>query len=147
MDPTTLNHLSYRIIQAAIEIHKTIGPGLLESAYRRCMIHELGVRNLEVRSEIAIPIRYKGLVLEGGYRIDLLVEDAIIVELKSVDVVLPVHRAQVLSYLRLNDKRLGLLINFNVERLVDGVDRIVNRFGYSDRVDEHPGDLDDLPPS
>ena len=147
MDPATLNRLSYRVIQAAIEIHKAIGPGLLESAYRRCMIYELGVRNIQVCSEVIIPIRYKGLVLEGGYRLDLLVDDALIIELKSVEVVLPVHRAQVLSYLRLNDKRLGLLINFNVERLVDGVDRIVNGFGYSDRVDEFPDDLSGLTPS
>ena len=147
MDPAGLNQLSYRIIQAAIEVHKTIGPGLLESAYRRCMIYELGEQNLEVRSEVTSPIRYKGLVLEGGYRLDLLVEDAIVVELKSVDIVLAVHRAQVLSYLRLNDKRLGLLINFNVERLVDGVDRIVNRLGYPDRVDECPADLSGLPAS
>lgn len=85
MDSPALNNLSYRIIQAAIEIHKAIGPGLLESAYRRCMIYELGARSLAVRSEVTVPIRYKELVLEGCYRLDLLVEDAIIIELKSVD--------------------------------------------------------------
>jgi GxxExxY protein len=93
------------------------------------MIYELGVRNLNVRSELIVPVRYKHLVLDGGYRLDLLVEDAIIVELKAVETVLPVHHAQVLSYLRLMDKWLGLLINFHVERLVVGVDRIANNFG------------------
>ena len=129
MDTAAFDRLSYLIIQAAIEIHRTLGPGLLESAYRTCMRYELGVRNLKFQSEVVIPVRYKDLVLDGGYRLDLLVEDAIVVELKAVETVLPVHRAQVLSYLRLTDKQLGLLINFNVERLVVGVDRIVNKFG------------------
>jgi GxxExxY protein len=93
------------------------------------MIYELQARNLKVRSELIIPVRYKELILDGGYRLDLLVEDAVIVELKAVETVLPVHRAQLLSYLRFTDKQLGLLINFNVERLVVGVDRVVNRFG------------------
>lgn len=112
-----------------MEVHKGLGPGLLESAYRKCMLYELEVRNLSVRSEQIIPIRYKHLILDGGYRIDFLVQESVVVELKSVEAVLPVHRAQVLSYLRLADKRLGLLINFNVERLILGVDRIVNKFG------------------
>lgn len=129
MDTAALDRLSFLIIQAAIEIHKTLGPGLLESTYRKCMIYELHLRNLQTRSELVVPIRYKEMVLHGGYRLDLLVEDAVIVELKSLEAVLPVHRAQVLSYLRLTDKRLGLIINFNVERLVVGVDRIVNKFG------------------
>jgi len=129
MDTTALDRISYSIIQSAIEIHKVLGPGLLESAYRTCMIHELGLRNLKVSSELIVPVRYKKLLLDGGYRLDLLVEDAVIVELKSVETVLPVHRAQVLSYLRLTEKSLGLLINFNVERVVLGVNRVVNRFG------------------
>jgi GxxExxY protein len=129
MTTAELDRLSYGIIQAAIEIHKALGPGLLESAYRTCMIHKLRARNLSFVSELVVPVRYKGLVLDGGYRLDLLIEDAVIVELKSLEVVLPVHRAQVLSYLRLLDKRLGLLINFNVERLVLGVGRVVNNFG------------------
>ena len=107
MDAAALDRLSFLIIQAGIEIHKALGPGLLESAYRTCMIYELQERGLSVLSEIVVPVRYKHLLLDGGYRLDLLVEDAIITELKSVETVLPVHRAQVLSYLRLTDKRLG----------------------------------------
>jgi len=134
MDPAALNNISYLIIQAAIEIHRSLGAGLLESAYRPCMIHELQARRLGVKSEVALPVRYKHLILDGSYRIDLLVENSIVVELKSVEILLPVHRAQVLSYLRLADKRLGLLINFNVARVVDGIERIVNRFGRDDTV-------------
>ena len=96
------------------------------------MIYELQARKLEVISEVKVPVRYKDLILEGFYRLDLLINDAVIVELKAVETVHPVHRAQVLSYLRLMDKRLGLLINFHVERLVVGVDRIVNKFGWPD---------------
>lgn len=129
MDAAALDRISFLIIQAAIEIHKAIGPGLLESAYRTCMIYEIEQRKLKVDSELIVPVRYKHLVLDGGYRLDLMIEDAVIVELKAVETVLPVHRAQLLSYLRLTDKSLGLLINFNVERLVLGVDRVVNRFG------------------
>jgi GxxExxY protein len=128
MGTDAINNTSFLIIQSAIEIHREIGPGLLESAYRTCMIYELRQRGLAVAAEQVIPVRYKHLMLEGTYRIDLLVQDAIIVELRSVEVVLPVHHAQVLSYLRLTGKQLGLLINFNVRRLVDGVDRIANKF-------------------
>lgn len=131
MDTDRINHTSFLIIQSAIQVHKAMGPGLLESAYRACVIHELRERGLTVESEQIIPVRYKGLTLDGGYRIDLLVQDEVIVELKSVEVVLPVHHAQVLSYLRLTGKSLGLLINFNVPRLVDGVKRIANKFGPS----------------
>ena len=129
MNTDALNDLTFLVIQSAIEIHKTLGPGLLEGAYRTCMIYELGERALSVSAEQVLPVRYKGLVLDGGYRLDLLVQDEIIVELKSVETVLPVHYAQVLSYLRLTGKTLGLLINFNVPRLVDGVTRVANNFG------------------
>ena len=132
MNTDAVNNVSFLVIQSAIEIHRQIGPGLLESAYHRaCMIHELRERGLTVVAEHVIPVRYKGLVLDGGYRIDLLVQNEILVELKSVEVVLPVHQAQLLSYLRLTGKSVGLLINFNVPRLVDGVKRIVNKFGSS----------------
>jgi GxxExxY protein len=129
MDTVVLDRISFLIIQAAIEIHKALGPGLLESTYLTCLIYELKLRGLKVVSELVVPVRYKDLVLDGGYRIDLLVEDAVIVEVKAIETVLPVHRAQVLTYLRHTDKQLGLLINFNVDRLVLGVDRMVNRFG------------------
>ena len=121
-----LNGLSSRIIEASIEIHSVLGPGLLESVYRECLIYELGNAGLSVATERSVPICYKELRLEGGYRLDLLVENQIIVELKSVEKVLPVHLAQLLSYLRLTNKPLGLLINFNVPRLFQGVNRLIN---------------------
>ena len=129
MDTARLDRISFLIIQAAIEIHKALGPGLLESTYRTCLIYELKLRNLKVMSELIVPVRYKELTLDAGYRLDLLVEDSIVVELKAIETVLPVHRAQLLTYLRHTDNTLGLLINFKVERLVLGVDRIVNQFG------------------
>ena len=138
MTTAELDRISYRIIQAAIEIHKALGPGLLESAYRTCMIYELHARNMNVISELVVPVRYKHLILDGGYRLDLLVEDAVIVELKAVETVLPIHRAQLLSYLRLTDKTLGLLVNFHAERVVLGVDRVVNNFGLLDRASIAP---------
>ena len=147
MDADELNHISYLIIQAGIEVHKTLGPGLLESVYRRCMLYELDARNLTVKTQMRVPIRYKHLILEGFYQLDLLVNEAVVVELKAVEAVHPVHRAQVLSYLRLMDKQLGLLINFHVERLVLGVDRIVNKFGWPTSLTcksaEHPTDAPD----
>ena len=126
MELQQLNGISFAIIQAAIEIHRTLGPGLLESVYRSCMIHEITERGLSVVAEQSVAIRYKNLILDVGYRLDLLVEGVVIVELKSVEVILPVHRAQLLSYLRLTNRRLGLLINFNVPALVKGVKRIIN---------------------
>ncbi len=128
MEAEQLNDLSYRIIGAGVEVHRALGPGLLESTYRTCLIHELHERRLNVVTEQVIPIRYKNLILDGGYRIDLIVEDTVIVELKSVETVLPVHHAQVPSYLRHTKKPLGLLMNFNVAVLTTGVDRIKN--GY-----------------
>ena len=128
MQTEQLNDLSCRIIGAGIEVHRGVGPGLLESTYRTCIIYELRERGLSVVSEQPIPVRYKTLKLNSNYRIDLLVEDTIIVELKSVEIVLPVHHAQVLSYLRHTKKPLGLLMNFNVAVLAEGVQRIKN--GY-----------------
>lgn len=128
MAPEQLNDLSYRIIGAGVEIHRALGPGLLESTYRTCMIYELRQRGMKVVSEQVIPVRYKNLILDGGYRIDLMVDDIVIVELKSVETVLPVHHAQLLSYLRHTSKPLGLLINFNVDILTNGVIRKVNGF-------------------
>jgi len=128
MDRQALDGITLVIIQAAIEVHRILGPGLLESLYRECLVSELQERRLKVIVETLVPISYKGKPLNGHYRIDLLVEDAVIIELKSVEAVLPVHCAQVLSYLRLTEKRVGLLINFNVSYLRQGVRRIVNRF-------------------
>lgn len=128
MDPQALDRITLVIIQASIDVHKHLGPGLLESLYRECLIFELRTRDVKVVTEELIPISYKGRQLHRCYRIDLMVEEAVIVEIKSVETLLPVHGAQVLSYLRLTSKPVGLLINFNVSYLVKGVRRIVNNF-------------------
>lgn len=121
-----LNELTSEIINAAIAVHKDLGPGLLESVYHSCMIVELVHRSLKVESEVAVPVMYRGIkVNEDGFRLDLLVENIVVVELKSVEKVLPVHKKQLLTYLRLAGKPLGLLINFNESRLVDGITRII----------------------
>jgi GxxExxY protein len=116
------------IINAALRVHSKIGPGLLERAYRVCLCQELAGRGLSVEAEKLLPIEYDGLVIDLGYRVDLLVEDAVVVEVKAIDSVLPVHEAQLMSYLRLSRKRVGLLINFNVAHLRDGIRRRVD--GY-----------------
>jgi GxxExxY protein len=122
-----LNEISRRIIDAAIQIHKKLGPGLLESVYRECLVHEMRKRGLRVEEEVQVPIVYDGIKLKSPLRLDLLVEAEVIVELKAIDDVVAVHRAQLLSYLRLTGKRLGLLLNFNVVLLKDGIHRIVNK--------------------
>ena len=114
------------IIGAAIEVHRILGPGLLESTYMPCLQLELATGKLRFVAERVVPIRYKGLELDAKYRIDLLVEDVVVVEVKSVDSLLPVHQAQGLTYLRLIGCPAGLLINFNVSRLIDGVKRLIN---------------------
>ncbi len=128
MQTLNLNDISYLIIQAAIEVHRALGPGLLESVYRACLIYELRQRQLAFVAEQLVPLCYKGVILDSAYRFDLLVEDQIVVEVKAIESVLPVHEAQLLSYLRLMDKPLGLLINFNVSLLTDGVTRRMNGF-------------------
>lgn len=120
------NELTRNVIAAAIDVHRVLGPGLLESVYLECLRLELTNRNLRSAAQVAIPIAYKGLDLGVGYRVDLLVEDRLVVEVKSVERVIAVHKAQVLTYLRLTACPLGLLINFNVAKLVDGVHRLVN---------------------
>ena len=122
-----LNKLSSQIIKAAITLHKELGPGLLESVYQSCMVIELRNMGIKVQSEVPLPIFYRGQrVHEEGFRLDLLVEDTIIVELKSVEKVQGVHKKQLLTYLRLAKKPLGLLINFNEAVLKDGITRIIN---------------------
>ena len=113
MDTAELDRISYLTIQSAIEIHKTLGPGVLENVYRPCMIYELQARKLEVTAEVRVPVRYKDLVLDGFYRLDLLINDAVIVELKAVETVHPVHRAQVLSYLRVDGQEAGPVNQFS----------------------------------
>ena len=116
------------IIGAAIDVHKELGPGLLESVYEACLIEELNRRGLKVESQITFPLLYKGKKLDKEFRIDLLVEDDVIIELKAVNEILPVHEVQLVTYLKLTGKRLGLLINFNVPVLTKGVRRKVNYF-------------------
>ena len=123
-----LNGITHGIIAAAIEVHRRLGPGLLESAYRECVCYELSQMGLAFVREFHVPLSYKGLRLDCSYRIDLLVEDEIVVELKSVEQTLPVHSAQLLTYLKAAHKQVGLLINFNVPVLKDGIRRIVNNY-------------------
>ena len=111
------------VIAAAIEVHRTLGPGLLESAYLACLCRELALRELTFRTEVSLPIEYKGIQLECGYRMDLVVEGKVAVELKSVEKILPIHQAQLMTYLHLSKMRVGLLINFNVRVLRDGIVR------------------------
>ena len=123
-----LNRLSSQIIKAAITVHKELGPGLLESVYHACMLIELRNMGTKVKSEVMLPVVYRGQKVNGQeFRLDLLVDDEIIVELKSVAKVEPVHKKQLLTYLRLAGKQLGLLINFNEPLLRDGITRIINR--------------------
>lgn len=117
-----------RVISAALKVHTKLGPGLLESAYRACLAHELRRRGVQVRSEVELPVYFEGIRVDLAYRIDLLVEEAVIVEVKTVAKVLPVHAAQLLSYLRLSDHRVGLLINFHEKMLRDGIRRMVNDY-------------------
>jgi len=123
-----LNEITERIIGAAIAVHRALGPGLLESAYEACLVFELAERGLSVEQQKPLPLVYKGVKVECGYRLDLLVEGAVIVEVKAVDELAPIHDAQLLSYLKISGCRVALLINFNVRVLKDGLRRIVNRF-------------------
>jgi GxxExxY protein len=113
------------IIGAAIEVHRHLGPGLLESAYEECLCHELHLRGIDFRRQVDLPVEYKGLKLDCGYRLDLIVHEEVVVELKCVERVLPVHEAQLLTYMMLTGKRVGLLINFNVPLLTKGITRRV----------------------
>ena len=120
-----LNELTHEILGAAIEVHRHLGPGLLESSYRECLCHELSLRRIKFRRECSLPLEYKGIRLDCGYRVDIVVQEQIAVELKSVQALTPVHDAQLLTYLRLGRWRVGLLINFNVPVLKDGIRRRV----------------------
>jgi GxxExxY protein len=117
-----------KVIGAAIEVHRVLGPGLLESAYEECLCYEMSQRGLEFTRQVGLPVSYKGIKLACGYKMDLLVEDLIVVELKTVESLLRVHSAQLLSYLRLSGKPVGLLINFNSSTLKGGLRRIANNF-------------------
>ena len=123
-----LNAITHGIIAAAIEVHRHLGPGLLESSYQECLCYELSRMGLSFAREVHLPLSYKGLRLDCSYRVDLLVEDIVLVELKSMEQLLPIHSAQLLTYLRASNKPVGLLINFNVLVLKDGIRRIVHDF-------------------
>lgn len=119
------NAITYQILSAAIEVHRTLGPGLLESTYTHCLLYELRARNLRYVTQRAIPLVYKSIHLDATYRVDLIVENVVVVEVKSVATLLPVHDAQTLTYMKLTGCPAGLVINFNVPRLMDGVNRLV----------------------
>ena|SRR5436190_21132298 len=119
------NEVSGAIVDAAMKVHSALGPGLLESAYAVCLRHELIKRGLRVTSEVPVPVVYDGIKLEAGYRLDLVVEDTVVVELKAIEALAPIHQAQVISYLKLTGKPIGLLINFHSLHLKDGIKRFV----------------------
>jgi GxxExxY protein len=123
-----INRITHAIIGAAIEVHKQLGPGLLESAYEACTAFEVAERGLQVEQQKPLPLTYKKARLDCGYRLDMLVEGKVIVEIKAVEKLLPIHEAQLLSYLKLTKCKTGLLINFNVHKLTDGIIRVVNDF-------------------
>jgi len=120
------NELSRFILDAAFGVHSSLGPGLLESAYEACLAYELRESGLMVRSQVAVPLIYKSVKLDVGYRLDLLVEELVVIEIKAVDALIPIHQAQLLSHLKLSGKKLGLLINFHVVHLKHGIKRVVN---------------------
>jgi GxxExxY protein len=124
------NEISHEIIKAALKVHSALGPGLLENAYRGCLAHELRKAGFKVQAEVLLPVVYDGVKLDFGYRIDMLVNDLVIVELKSVEEISRVHVAQTLSYMKLSKKQLGLIINFNVLHLKDGLKRLVEGTGW-----------------
>ena len=129
-----LNKLTETIISAAITVHRTLGPGLLESAYEACMVYELAQAGMKIEQQKPLPIVYQDVKLDCGYRLDLMIEGEVIVEIKSTEKLLPIHQAQLLSYLKLSECKVGLLINFNVKVLKDGVKRVVNNFPDSQRT-------------
>lgn len=126
MNKGELDRIAGQVVDSAIAVHRALGPGLLESAYEVCLAFELRDRGLVVVQQSELPINYRGVQLDASYRLDLLIENEVIVELKAVEELLPIHTAQLLTYLRLSDKRLGLLINFNVDLLKNGIKRLAN---------------------
>ena len=125
-----INQITRQVIGAAMRVHTALGPGLLESAYRACLLHELRKQGLRVASEVGLPVVYEGERIDLGYRIDLIVADCVIVEIKCVEAINPVHKSQLLSYMRLSGRQVGLLINFHVEHLRDGIKRMVDGYDW-----------------
>ena len=125
---TPENSLTDKIIGAAIEVHRHLGPGLLETAYEECLCYELSQQALRFQRQVALPVKYKGLKLDCNYKLDVVVEDSVVVEVKAIEALLPVHSAQLLTYLKASGVRIGLLINFNVPILTKGLKRMVNHY-------------------
>lgn len=121
-----LEAIGKEIVDAAVKVHRVLGPGLLESAYQQCLVHELRQRGLNVKTEMVMPIVYEGYQIDAGYRLDVLVEDAVVVENKTVSEILPIHQAQLLTYLKLSNCQLGFLLNWNVKLMKNGIKRMVN---------------------
>jgi GxxExxY protein len=120
-----INEITEKVIGAAIEVHSQLVPGLLESAYEDCLCRELALRDISFKKQLTLPLEYKGVKLDSGFRVDLLIEEAVVIEAKAVESILPVHEAQLLTYLKLGKWKVGLLINFNVARLKEGIKRVV----------------------
>ncbi len=137
-----INEITEHIISAAVEVHKILGPGLLESAYEECLCHELAQRSIRFCRQEPLPVFYKGLKLDCGYRLDLLVENAVVVEIKAISSVEPIHKAQLLTYLRLGTWKVGLLINFNVPILKQGIHRMVNNLDETLRSPRLCGEME-----
>lgn len=127
-EETLENKITEKIIGCAIEVHRNLGPGLLESAYEECLCYELVQKGLQYERQVSLPVVYKGVKLDCGYKMDVIVENTVIIELKAVERILPIHEAQLLPYLKLYNKKLGLLINFHVPILKNGLKRIANNF-------------------
>ena len=127
-----INEITGQIVDSAVKVHSKLGAGLFERVYSVCLKHELSQRGLKVLSEVVLPVHYGGITIEVGYRIDMLVEDMVVIELKSVSELLPVHKAQVLTYLRLSRKEVGLLLNFNSARMKEGIVRVINSVQQND---------------
>ena len=126
LEPTPeQDHAARQVVQSAYAVHTALGPGLLESVYELCLIHELGLRGVPVRRQVSLPIVYKEAQLDAGLRMDLVIDDLVVVEVKAVEKLLPVHQAQVLTYLKLSRMRLGILVNFNVPLLKNGIHRLI----------------------
>ena len=123
-----LENVAKNLVDSSIQVHTALGPGLLESAYEACLAHELACRGFNVERQKALPLGYKSVELDVGYRLDLVVDGSVVVELKSVESLLPIHEAQLSSYLKLGNYRLGFLLNFNTRRMKDGIRRMVNNF-------------------
>jgi GxxExxY protein len=123
--PLETDLVAKQVVDAAYFVHRALGPGLLESVYEVCLVHELAKRGLKVERQVTLPVIYDGIRLDGGLRLDLVVEKCLVVELKTVEAILPVHKAQLLTYLKLSDYRLGLLINFNVALIKQGIQRVI----------------------